>query len=105
MSMAALEDEDTQRGGLVSVNFNVGNHHGLDREFVWKTCHLVNRLPLKIVAMHFCYNDPKLDLLVSLGTYVLDSKNRTRLRAHSGRFSTRFFPKKRVHHPWVSCGA
>ena len=84
MVMTALEDEDTQRGGLVSVNFNVGSHHGLDREFVAKACQLVNQLPVKFVSMHFCYNDPQLEFLLSLATHVLDSKTRTRLRPHCG---------------------
>ena len=87
--MAILEDDDdTQRKGIVFVLFNVV---GPDFEFgpkyrkaIWRGAHLVQCLPMRPAAAHFCHDDPRLQTFLSLLLLSLGPEYRRRFRVHNG---------------------
>jgi hypothetical protein len=88
MSMAALQDEDTQCKGMVVVVYIVGPNaiEAFDVEVRKKFASLSKALPTKINATHFCYSDVRLLPVVSLVQMVFPKEMRLRYRSHFGEF-------------------
>lgn len=84
MFMFALRDEQTQRCGVVGIAYNVGRDHSKDREAVWRSAKLVSILPLRFTAVHYCFDDEKVQLLFSLAMFVFNKNARIRCRLHFG---------------------
>jgi hypothetical protein len=63
MIMTALEDEETQKVGIVLLR---------------KT------LPMRVVGMHYCYDSFKMRPMMSLAMLVMGATSRLRFRAHYG---------------------
>ena len=85
MVMAALEDEDTQKAGVVMVGYNMGAKLELDCHAVWAIMKLRRALPIRVVGMHYCYDDFKTRPMMSLAMLVMGSHGRMRFRAHYGK--------------------
>jgi hypothetical protein len=82
--MTALEDVETQRSGIVLCGFNLGKTSRLDRQAAWSISKLKNVLPLRVVGLHYSYDDFKMRPMMALATLVMKSHGRTRFRAHYG---------------------
>ena len=91
--LAAAEDEETQKRGLVVVFYFTNallpllqktyEHHGP---------RLLDWLPIKLIGVHFCYNDSMSRILYALLLLIMMGKERrVRVRVHQGMF------------PFVSC--
>lgn len=85
--MAALEDENTQKKGIVNVIYNVdctSINLRMDKETFSAGSAFVEALPFRIVAMHFCYNNERLLPIMSFIQLAVGQQNRIRFRAHFG---------------------
>ena len=84
-SMALAEDVNCQKKGLVIVLFNLGERRiPVDLQAGIKIPPLLSTLPIKTVALHHCFDDPRTLPLVSLIMYMVGSRTRVRCRSHSG---------------------
>ena len=87
MLMTSLLDEETQKRGIVGLVYNNdGTVRHEDRICTWKSGHLLSVLPVRIVAMHYCYEAAQYRSLLSLATTVVGAKTRARFRPHHGTF-------------------
>ena len=83
--MKILQDEETQKKGLVCVVYNTGKIL-FNEEF-----HLIRHvnnirysLPDRIVGGHYCYNDPLLRPFIAGMKLLMQKDERTRFRTHFG---------------------
>mmetsp|Transcript_5178 Transcript_5178/g.15076 ORF Transcript_5178/g.15076 Transcript_5178/m.15076 type:complete len:475 (-) Transcript_5178:145-1569(-) len=85
--MFALNDVQTQKRGIVAIPYNIGymsqTQQG-DRTVVLNNTKLVISLPLRLTAVHYCYNDEKLRSLFFYAMYVFEKAARIRARFHCG---------------------
>ena len=87
ITQCTLKDESAQLKGFVSVLYTIGSgaqKAQLDRVTLWKALHITHVFPQRYVAMHFCYNNPKLKWMISIASTVFESRTRTRFRCHYG---------------------
>lgn len=88
MVMAAVEEEETQKRGMVGLFYFVGaTSFMFDRKFVQVNnllSGLLNCLPCKLTAMHICFNDPRLRMIKALIMLTMGRDRRVRLRVHIG---------------------
>jgi hypothetical protein len=85
MAMTALEDSDTQKSGIVLVGYNMGEMRLVDRPAVWAIQRLRKVLPMRVVGMHYCYDDFKMRPMMSIAMLVMGATGRVRFRAHYGK--------------------
>ena len=90
-----MEDEETQRSGVVIVLSLLGTDKSSMptdyRDGSWQVTLLTtSALPLRIAAVHICYDDPNLFPVFALGVLVTNTASRLRLRCHFG--TSRFCP-------------
>jgi hypothetical protein len=89
MLMAASEEEETQKKGIVGVIVNIGaNRAPVAVSFATsgrKTPALLSSLPCRLCALHFCVDDPAASTeRISLLMVLLGSRVRARSRIHKG---------------------
>ena len=88
--MAALQDEDVQIRGIVLVsyevdrNFNQVQSHAL-RDRLSSIPMYQEAIPLRIASMHYCFNNPTINAVISLFGRMYDKQTRMRFRFHSGK--------------------
>ena len=85
MVMLAMEDEETQRNGLVFIQYKVGEQQGKSpsRQILWKGCQYASGMPLRIAMIHICL--PKQVLpFVWLMKLALEKVFRDRIKVHEG---------------------
>jgi hypothetical protein len=83
--MVALQDQETQQNGLVMVGFNTGKDRVVDRPAAWAIQKIMKVLPMRMVGIHFCYDDFKIRPMMSLAMLVMGAHRRVRFRAHYGK--------------------
>lgn len=85
--MKALEDEITQKNGMVVIIYNIGPifNGKFDRSLVQKASGCVDILPMKSVS-HLCFNDPRFRIFTMLSKLVQKSDTRLRTRFHEGMY-------------------
>ena len=83
--MVSSEDEETQKKGVVKIIYGLKNHTGLDRKLAWTLPSFARSMPLRIVGVHFCYDNPL--LLPAAAAAKLAANTFTRLRSctHYGK--------------------
>jgi hypothetical protein len=87
--MAASEDEETQKKGMVGIIVNIGKNRVV-RSFVptrgsLKIAALLSSLPCRFCALHFCVDDPAASTKrMTVLMVVLGSRVRARVRIHKG---------------------
>jgi hypothetical protein len=89
--MTATEDLETQKRGIVGLAYNVGPASRSDRHAVWKNGKLCASVPLRFVAMHYCYDDPRMKTLLNVAMFVFGRHIRMRCRTHCGQYSVAVF--------------
>lgn len=85
MQLAMAEDEETQRRGTVGISYYVGEqgsqfNHPLNQQ----VAAVARWLPLKLHALHLCYNHAQLRAWKPLAMYLLGKQTRLRVRVHDG---------------------
>eukprot|EP00934_Nitzschia_sp_Nitz4_P001639 Nitzschia sp. Nitz4//scaffold313_size41840//25742//27504//NITZ4_007437-RA/size41840-snap-gene-0.32-mRNA-1//1//CDS//3329547433//1639//frame0 len=85
--LALLEDEETQKRGIVQVSWYMGNlpSGDLTREFVVDMCELPTWMPFRVVGYHMCMdNNPINALLGRAVSAVVNPKLRRVRKLHHG---------------------
>jgi hypothetical protein len=84
--MAHSEDEDTQRKAVVVVVYTVQQtpSQSIDRKFTWKLPWLLESLPLRYEAIHFCHDSSTWLPVFSVFKLAAGLFTRLRLREHIG---------------------
>jgi hypothetical protein len=89
MVMAALEDEETQKRGVLSIVFSL-KPHPIDPVVLLKLARQRKTLPTRQMGNHICTGDifshRVLATLIKVG---LEQKGRVRVRFHRGKFFSR----------------
>jgi hypothetical protein len=88
--MAAVEDEETQRKGIVGIVYNIGKaaSNELDDETsrtLDRSVQLRNALPARYVSMHYCFNNDAFMSYINREICAFDSSTRARCRVHKGK--------------------
>ena len=82
--MTALEDEQTQKLGIVMVGYNCGPNRTVDRKSAFAIQSLRRHLPMRMVSIHYCYDDFKMRPMMTIAMLVMGASQRVRFRAHFG---------------------
>jgi hypothetical protein len=80
------EDEETQRRGVVGIAYFIGQKFGSEMDFDLssRAPRLLEWIPFRVSAMHFCSDDPRLRAFNALILPLLGQRNRARFRIHDG---------------------
>lgn len=57
-----------------------------DRELFYKVPTILDWLPIRIKAAHFCYNDPLLQSLIAVSRLTCGPEVRSKYRTHRGKY-------------------
>lgn len=84
--MSALEDEETQKKGIVCVVYNVEPRSALsnDPQIYLNVYKLLPSLPMKMMGAHYCVQDAHLRLFMSSIRVAMSREVRLRSRVHHG---------------------
>jgi hypothetical protein len=85
--MAALKDEESQRKGMVSIYFGVGQKTTIPGRTI-EYCKLATAVPWGAVALHHCNDDVMGTILKPVVQFLgrlLESKILCRARFHDGK--------------------
>ena len=88
MNTLVQDDDETQRKGLVYLLYNVVGTNEVDEEvrrLIWRGAHVAQSIPMKVRAVHFCFNDTRLRGLASLFIFAAGKEFRARCRLHCGK--------------------
>lgn len=83
MVLAAAEDDETQKRGMVGT-FYFTNVLPLIQKLYELKPNLFDWLPIELVGAHFCYDDAKLRIVHALLLLLIGRKRRVRVRMHEG---------------------
>jgi hypothetical protein len=86
MIMAALEDEETQKAGIVMVGYNMGPNRIMDRKAAFSVQSVKRHLPCRIGSIHYCYDDFRFRPMMTVAMLIMGPVNRVRFRAHYGTY-------------------
>lgn len=84
--MLALQDAETQKNGFVMIGINTGKDRVLDRGAAWAIQKISRNIPMRMVTIHFCYDDFKLRPMMTVAMLVMGVRRRIRFRAHYGEY-------------------
>jgi hypothetical protein len=86
--MSSLEDEATQRKGIVLVFYRFGLNmiNPPDSKLFMKSLRLLNGLPFRIRGWHYCTNDRLFSMLFPFASRHFEKEARVRCRVHFGAF-------------------
>ena len=83
--MAANEDEETQKKGMVAVFLRIGKNRAMDFVPRGKILPALTRaLPFRYSAIHFCDDDTNSSQMITIPLLVVASHVRARFRIHKG---------------------
>ena len=84
--MVLLKDEETQLKGLVQIVYNVNDHwrDNFDKELYMGVAKIRSATPVRLVSLHYCFNDPAFGVIIKLVSLALEMHTRTRVRLHYG---------------------
>lgn len=83
--MAAFEDEETQKRGVVLIPYNIGSPYAFDRRSSYLHARLTWILPVRVAGLHGCSQDPRQRTLMNLALNFIGTKMRLRTRIHFGK--------------------
>jgi hypothetical protein len=84
MCMVAAQDVETQQKGIILIGCNVGPHRQINRRAAWHIQKVRSVLPLRTVAIHYCYDDIRFIGMMTIAMLVSSASARVRFRAHYG---------------------
>jgi hypothetical protein len=82
--MALAEDEETQRHGIVCINYWIEGIAKFDRELCNLAPCIIAWLPVRICSLHFCTNNPFIRTAFSWLAEGMEQDRRARVRIHDG---------------------
>jgi hypothetical protein len=82
--MAMAENEETQRRGIVMINYLNEGIAKFDRELFTQAPRTIAWLPVRVCSLHFCTNNPFIRTAFSLLAKGMEQDRRARLRIHDG---------------------
>jgi hypothetical protein len=94
--MAASEDEETQKKGMVRVLTVIGNKHPFNLKAAGKVAAVVNVLPIRWTGIHFCVDNEATANALSLWTILMTPSERVRYRIHVGKFKSGLYLSPRL---------
>jgi len=81
--MTQADDEDSQKKGIVGVLYNFSlMGERMDYGKILQSVRLRNCLPIRFVAMHYCFNHPSFVDFINCERSAFDEHTRARCRAH-----------------------
>jgi hypothetical protein len=97
--MAASQDEETQKKGIVGVVVNMGeNRRGsLDLEAAKKVPVLASAIPVRFACVHFCVDNSLAANALAMFAVLVGSRERVRFRTHMGKSQTALVSIQDVH--------
>jgi hypothetical protein len=85
--MAANEDEETQRKGMVGVVVNIGRSRNYNPSSAKKIPVFLGALPSRWASVHYCTDgNLSTETMAALVVLFLGSRDRARFRKHVGTF-------------------
>ena len=89
----AAEDEESQKRGMVGLLYHVGPMPiaGFDRELFYKGPSSVYYLPIRMVGLHYCFDDPLIRAVVAFTMMSVGREVRVKFRVHDGENGIRLF--------------
>jgi len=86
--MVISTNEEIQKKGQVVIIWAINNPIGSkNRSAIWATTKMLSCLPMRVNAVHICYNNALIKAFITLGSYAADTFTRVRIRSHFGSFS------------------
>ena len=85
--MAATEDEETQKKGVVAVVVKIGKHLKYSLESGRMAPSLSAGLPFRLASIHFCLDNYAAAISVALAAFLAGNHERLRSRSHMGKSS------------------
>ena len=82
--MTALNDEETQRKGIIIISYSVGAEKATDKDSAWCIAHLCRILPIPTSVFHGCSDNPEHRVALSVAQLSLGTQLRIRCRLHFG---------------------
>jgi hypothetical protein len=88
--MAASQDEETQKKGIVGVVVNMGENRRelLDLEAAKKVPALALAIPLRFACVHFCVDNSLAANALAVFAVLVGTRERVRFRTHLGKSKT-----------------
>ena len=85
--MSMLEEEETQRRGLVGLGYSVGDvgRWSSDYEMVRRILKTMDALPLRVLAIYTCFNSRSIEKIADLAVHLMSSFLRARFRFIHGK--------------------
>ena len=88
IQLAAAEDEETQKHGIVGIVYYVGTFNGeFNHKLNKKVAAISKWFPLRITGYHICFDDPRLRAWKPLAMLLMGKNLRVRVRFHDGTWS------------------
>ncbi|KAL3939101.1 MAG: hypothetical protein SGARI_001493 [Bacillariaceae sp.] len=84
LGSVAAEDAETQRKGVVIVQYNVGVQKMASRDVVYGLARVLKALPLRAASIHACVSDSRVKAAATIAALLIGSNNTVRFRCHSG---------------------
>jgi len=93
LSSIALEDVETEKNGVVFVNYTIGGdesrrirERGIDqcRRRIRQWGNVLRALPLRVASIHWCVQNHTLKQAANLSALMLGGSNFARVRCHAG---------------------
>jgi hypothetical protein len=85
--MSAVEDEATQKRGVVVIVYNVGDssmHGKTDPRALYQGCWIPHSLPFKMCSLHHCFNDSAFRFVVNITMHFYSEEAKARAKMHYG---------------------
>jgi hypothetical protein len=86
--MAASEDDETQKKGMVRVLNTIGATHPFNLKAARKIAAVVQALPNRWQAIHFCVGNEAMVNFLALWTILMKPSERVRFRTHVGKLKS-----------------
>ena len=86
--MAASEDEETQKKGMVRVLNTIGNTNPFNLKAARKIAAILQALPNRCPGIHFCVGNEAIVNALSQWTILMKPSERVRFRTHVGKFKS-----------------
>lgn len=102
MIMTALEDDETQKAGVVMVGYNIGPRRVMDRKAAFAIQSIRGHLPFYLASVHYCYDDFRSRPMMTVAMLVMGATNRVRFRTHYGQTKEALDKLATFGIPWQS---
>mmetsp|Transcript_40169 Transcript_40169/g.96922 ORF Transcript_40169/g.96922 Transcript_40169/m.96922 type:complete len:298 (+) Transcript_40169:42-935(+) len=85
--MVISRDEEIQKKGQVVIVWAVElpRSTNKNRSAIWATVKMLSCLPIRLNAVHICFDNLFYKPLITLGSYAADTFTRVRMRSHFGK--------------------